>query len=168
LYLLPQALASGVGPRKHLFIVPTMLMTISERKQLISRILTPPSDVKADSHAIADLALWSWERIAFHLMPLIGEAGFQSLYFRAIHLALPECPNLTLLKQCKSTDELFQKLKEDLVALDSGLTGHCSNLLLTKFTDLVSSMIGDVLMGQILRSAWDDQSGLGKAQEITK
>jgi hypothetical protein len=145
-----------------------MLMTISERKLMISRILTPPSGVTANSLAIADLALWSWERVAFHLMPLIGEAGFQSLYFRAIHLALPECPSLTLLKQCRSTDELFQKLKEDLAALDSCVAEQCSNLLLNKFTDLVSSMIGDVLMGQILRSAWDDQSGLGNAQEIAR
>jgi hypothetical protein len=145
-----------------------MLMTIDERKRMISRILTPLSGVKIDSHAIADRALWSWERVAFHLMPLIGEAGFHSLYFRAIHLALPQCPHLTVQKECKSTDELFQRLKEDLMGLDPDATEQCSNLLLNKFTDLVSSMIGDVLMGQILRSAWDDQSGLENAQEIMK
>jgi hypothetical protein len=143
-------------------------MTIDERKQMISRILTPRSDVAADSSAFADRALWSWERIAFHLTPLIGEAGFQSLYFRALHLALPQCSNLTVHKQCASTDELFQKLKEDLVALDPAMTEHCSNVLLNKFTDLVSSMIGDLLMSQILHSAWNDQHGQGNAQELKK
>jgi hypothetical protein len=145
-----------------------MLMTMDERKQMIARILTPRSDVKADSHAIADRALWSWERVAFHLVPLIGEAGFQSLYFRAIHLALPECPSLTLLKHANSTDELLQKLKEDLARLEAEKTEHCSNLLLNKFTDLVSSMIGDVLMGQILHSAWEDLPGAGNAAEVMK
>jgi hypothetical protein len=147
-----------------------MLMTIDERMQMISRILTPQSDVKADSHAIADRALWSWERIAFHLVPLIGEAGFHSLYARAVHLALPQCVSLTVLRQCKSTDELFQKLKEDLSALEPTMTEQCSNVLLNKFTDLVSSLIGDSLTEQILRSAWDEhaQPGQGNAQEQAK
>lgn len=145
-----------------------MLMTVNQRKQLISTILTPRSNVKADSHAIADRALWSWERVAFHLTPLIGEAGFHSLYTRAMHLAMPQCPSLALLKQCKSTDDLFQQLKEDLGALDPDVTEQCSNLLLNKFTDLVSGMIGDLLMGQILRSAWDEDTDQGNTKEVTK
>jgi|GEM_PF-1045828 len=142
-----------------------MRMTIEERKQMIARILTPRSDVKSDAGAIADRALWSWERIAFHLMPLIGEAGFQSLYLRAVHLALPECPSITLMKRNSSTEDLFQKLREDLAFLDAVTTEFCSNVLMNKFIELVSSMIGESLTGQILRSAWDDASPSTKSME---
>ena len=143
-------------------------MTIEDRKLLIARILTPKTSVEADARAIADRVLWSWERMAFHLTPLIGEGGFQSLYLRAIHMALPECPRITLLKHCKSTDDLFQKLREDLNFLDAVTTELCSSVLLNKFIELVSSMIGDSLTGQILHSAWDDPSSQGSTQESAK
>lgn len=135
---------------------------------MISRVLTPRTDVKADSLAIADRTLWSWERIAFHLTPLIGQAGFLSIYARAVHLTLPQCPKLSLLKHAGSTDELFRTLKEDLSALEPGHCEHCSNLLLNNFTDIVSSMVGDSLMEQILRSAWAEHSGLENVREKKK
>src|SRR6478736_987897 len=95
-----------------------MPMPIEDRKKLIARLLTPRSIGNLSPTTIADHALWSWERIAFHLKPLIGETGFQSLYLRAVHLTLPECPSITLLKYGSSTDNLFQQLRDDLVLLD--------------------------------------------------
>jgi hypothetical protein len=138
-------------------------MTVEERKQMIARILMPRPDVIVGPGAIADRALWSWERIAFHLTPLIGEGGFQSLYLRALHLALLECPNITPMKRSSSTEDLFQKLREDLSLLDMVTTEFCSNLLMNKFIELVSSMIGESLTGQILRSAWEDPAAQGNA-----
>lgn len=131
-------------------------MTIEDRKKLIAQLLTPRSPTNADAGAIADRALWSWERIAFHLKPLIGETGFQSLYQRAIHLAAPECPGFTQLRRGSTTDKLFQTLRGDLMLLDEAATQHCSNALLNSFIELVSSMIGDGLATQILHSAWKD------------
>lgn len=132
---------------------------------MVARILTPRSDVKSDAGAIADRALWSWERIAFHLTPLIGDGGFQSLYLRALHLALPECPRMTLLKRNSPTDDLFQQLRDDLALLDAVSTELCSNVLMNKFIELVSSMIGDSLTGQILRSAWGEPSIPGSTED---
>lgn len=149
-------------------LTKNMLMTVEERRELISRVLTPRNDVTANSAAIADRALWSWERIAFHITPLIGQAGFVSLYARAVHLALPHCASLNQLKHAHSTDELFQALKADLSAVDPTQAEACSNLLLNKFTDLVSSMVGDSLMAQILRSAWAEHSTLESVREIKK
>lgn len=133
-------------------------MTIDARKQIISRLLMPQHDCQPDSGAVAERSLWLWNRIALNLTPLIGEVGFQALYARAVYLALPDCPGFTLARHESSTSDLFQELKAGLVALEYGLAEQCSNILLTKFTDLVASMIGDALMEQILRSAWDESS----------
>jgi hypothetical protein len=143
-------------------------MIISKRKQLISHMLAPQPGMKTGADAFADQALWLWERIAFHLTPLIGETGFHSLYFRALQLASAQCPHLTFIKHCRSADELFQKLKEDLSTLDSSDAENCSNILLNKFTDLMSSMIGDLLMEQILHFVRDDHAARGLTQEIKK
>jgi hypothetical protein len=133
-------------------------MTIDARKQIISQLLMLHPDCRPDSGAVADRSLWLWKRIALNLTPLIGEVGFQALYARAVYLALPECPGFALARHESSTTDLFQELKAGLVALEYGLAEQCSNILLTKFTDLVASMIGDALMEQILRSAWDESS----------
>jgi hypothetical protein len=138
------------------FFLPTR-MNLEDRKQMIARILAPAQDVRANGTAFADRVLWSWERIAVQLAPLIGESGFHSLYLRAVHLAMPECPSITLLTHGKSTNDLFHQLRRDLILLDTVTTEFCSNALMNKFIELVSSMIGDALTAQILRTAWDEE-----------
>jgi len=144
---------------------PHPTLTMEDRKQLIARILTPRPEGTADARAIADQAVWSWERIAFHLTPLIGQAGFQSLYFRAVHLSLPQCPTITLLQRGSSTEDLFQHLRSDLALLDAVTTAFCSNVLMNKFLELVASMIGEQLTAQILHSAWGRPPEAPAAQE---
>ncbi|HEY0061697.1 MAG TPA: hypothetical protein VGC21_06230 [Telluria sp.] len=124
---------------------------------MISRLLTQKAGCAADPDALADQVLWLWEQVAFHLTPLIGVSGFQTLYARALHLAAPECPGFSVLQPGKPIDLLFQTLKEDLRALSPDMAESCGNALLNTFTDLVESMIGVALMAQILRSAWVGQ-----------
>lgn len=133
--------------------VPTTA-TIEDRKQMISRLLTRKAGCAADPGALAEQVLWLWEQVAFHLTPLIGVSGFQTLYARALHLAAPDCPGFSPIQPNKSVDALFQTLREDLGALEPDLAESCGNALLNTFTDLVESMIGEALMAQILRSAW--------------
>lgn len=132
--------------------------TIEDRKQMISRLLTEKPGGPANPGALAEQVLWLWEQIAFHLTPLIGVSGFQTLYARAMHLAAPACPGFSAIQPGRSIDALFQALKEDLNALDHDVAETCGNALLNTFTDLVESMIGEALMAQILRSAWVGQS----------
>lgn len=143
-----------------------MLTKLQDRQRLIAQVLAPNPDVKADAVAIASRTLWSWERMAAHLTPLIGEAGFHSLYFRALHLTQSECPSLRVVRSSTvRTEDLFKNLGEALRTLDSEMSGHCSSLLLIKFTELISSMIGEVLTGQILRSAWGESLAQVRGQE---
>ena len=131
-----------------------MTVTTEDRKQMISRLLTEKPGGQDDAVALAEQVLWLWERIAFHLTPLIGVTGFQTLYARAVHLASPHCPGMTACPPGLPIDTLFRTLKQDLCALDHCGAERCGNVLLNTFTDLVESMIGEVLMEQILRSAW--------------
>ena len=131
-----------------------MPVTIEDRKQMISRLLNQKPGCRVDAGALAEQVLWLWEQVAFHLTPLIGVSGFQTLYARALHLSLPQCPGLSLVQQGQPIDFMFQTLKNDLAALEHGVGAACGNSLLNTFTDLVESMIGEVLMAQILRSAW--------------
>jgi hypothetical protein len=134
-----------------------MIVTTEDRKQMISRLLTYKPGCAADPGALADQVLWLWEQVAFHLTPLIGVSGFQTLYARALHLAAPSCPGFSPSQPGMSIDALFQALKKDLCALEPDIAQTCGNALLNTFTDLVESMIGEMLMTQILRSAWVGQ-----------
>ena len=125
---------------------------------MISRLLTQEPGVGVYCGTLTEQTLWLWERIAFHLSPLIGVSGFQTLYGRAIHLASPLCPGFSATARGLPTDALFQSLKRDLAALNPGDAERCANVLLNTFTDLVESMIGEQLMAQILRSAWVEPS----------
>lgn len=133
-----------------------MPIATEDRKQMISRLLTGKPGGQADATALSEQVLWLWERIAFHLTPLIGVTGFQTLYARAVHLASPQCPGMTACAPGLPVDILFRTLKQDLCALGHRAAERCGNVLLNTFTDLVESMIGEVLMEQILRSAWVD------------
>ncbi len=137
---------------------------MDELKQLIRKALTP----EAGSHTVLERTVWSWQRMALQLTPLIGDTGFQSLYSRAIHLAQPHCPHLSAYIQGQSTSRLFEKLREDLSALEPSVTHDCSHVLLHQFTELVSSMIGNPLTEQILRSAWDNPADQTNGREQTQ
>jgi hypothetical protein len=136
--------------------VPTTVTT-EDRKQMISRLLTQEPGCASNPGALAEQVLWLWEQIAFHLTPLIGVSGFQTLYARAVHLASPDCPGFSAIQPGQPIELLFQTLKKDLTALQPQDAEQCGNVLLNTFTDLVESMIGEVLMAQILRSAWVGQ-----------
>lgn len=133
-------------------------MTIDERKQLISRILVKRQSASEKTVTVAEQSIWLWHQMAHQLIPLIGETGFQALYGHAVHFTLPHCPGFTMLKTAKRGDDFFKTLKEDLIAMEHGIAEQCNTILIAKFVDLVSAMIGETLMDQILRSAWDAQS----------
>lgn len=135
-----------------------MTVTIEDRKQMITRLLTDQPGGADTSAALAEQVLWLWEQIAFHLTPLIGVSGFHTLYARALHLASPYCPGFSAVQPGIAIESLFQTLKSDLRALEHCDAKRCGNALLNTFTDLVESMIGEVLMSQILRSAWVGKS----------
>ena len=102
-------------------------------------------------------ALRAWERLALHLSPFIGEAGYCALYGRALRLASSLYPALTPSLPAQTIDALFSSLKENLTSIDPATAGEANLALLDTFTKLLSGLIGEALTTRLLNIAWADE-----------
>lgn len=127
------------------------------RQQIISSLMArQPED-------IADSAMDLWERLADEIISIVGEAGFNSLYERSVHLAQPTFPWLPL---CPSqTHHRFAELRTRLADQAPADARAANSLLLTAFTDILASLIGEQLTANILRSAWGTLASVTSAKE---
>ena len=105
--------------------------------------------------AIGAVSVDLWERLAFGLIPIIGEGGFQSLYARSIHLIAPTFPWMRQ-KLPPAGESRFSGLKLCLDGHDADEAGEASTLLLTTLIDILILLIGELLTTSILSSAWGD------------
>jgi hypothetical protein len=146
--------------------IKAMHMSHEERQQMIVEVLTPrPGDPDA-RREMADRLQWSWQQIALHLTPLIGEAGFQSLYARTVHLTMPHVAGLRPAPKSTSFDAALQRLKEDLASLAPADAERAGKRLLATFTELLSTLIGEALTARILRTSLTGKAGDSHAQEM--
>lgn len=120
------------------------------RQQIIARLLAQQPE------HIADAAMDLWEKLADEIISIVGEAGFDSLYERSAHLAqstfpwLPPGSSPSQPPQRHRFAELGMRLADQTPA-DARAA---NSLLLTSFTDILASLIGEQLTSSILRSAW--------------
>lgn len=105
-----------------------------------------------------DVTIDLWEKLAFELISIIGEGGFQSLYSRSIHLAGTTFPWITLGHPEQRADSRFADLKINLEGRDLTQASEASITLLITFIDILILLIGDLLTTSILRSAWGDDA----------
>ena len=105
-----------------------------------------------------DVTIDLWEKLAFELISIIGEGGFQSLYSRSIHLAGTTFPWITLSHPEQPADSRFADLKINLEGRDLTQASEASITLLITFIDILILLIGDLLTTTILRSAWGDDA----------
>jgi hypothetical protein len=128
-----------------------------KRQLMILAVLATPA---GDASARGDASpLWAWERLAMHLTPLIGEAGFIALYSRALRLAAPGFQWLTVKQAPQTIDALFRTLGDDFFSVESPAAAQANQALLGRLTALLSALIGDLLTMRILESAWGDATG---------
>ena len=115
---------------------------------------------------IADAAMEHWEKLADEIISIVGEAGFNSLYERSMHLAqstfpwLPPCPSPPL------THQRFAELRTHLADQTPAHARAAHSLLLTSFTDILASLIGEQLTASILRSAWGKLASVPSGKEF--
>lgn len=112
--------------------------------------------------------LHRWFLLAHHLVPLIGERGFCTLYGRAVRMTLPEFDWLSADPSCTVTNRLFSGLRENLASVPPE-TAHAANrALLTTFTTLLSSLIGEALTHRLLASVQDGEPEQIQHRSVTK
>jgi hypothetical protein len=127
-----------------------MASTAELRQEMI---LTALRDSGVDAHGFND-GLWAWKQLARQLTELIGDAGFCALYGRSVKLTAPEFPCLAMPTEPRVAG-MLRTLLENLGSVDTALASSANRALLQTFTGLLSTLIGEVLTLQILRSAWD-------------
>lgn len=106
--------------------------------------------------AVVDVTVSLWERLAVALVSLIGEGGFQSVYQRSGMLAAARYPWLVLDSSPQHTDFQFAGLRRSLEVRDATEAGEASVVLLGIFLDILTSLIGELLLSNLLHSAWGD------------
>ena len=125
-----------------------------KRQQIIREVLTPSAE-NPDGDALAH-ALRAWRRLAAHLCPLIGEAGFCALYGRAVRLTSANEDWPAIPHGVRSIDTLFATLEENLAT--HPVQASAANLaLLEIFTKLLSGLIGEALTARLLNTAWAER-----------
>lgn len=117
-------------------------------------------------HPETGAAINLWERLASHIIEIVGESGFQSLYKRSIFLTRPRFHWLASGYLLSQTDYHFAELKESFEATTFAQASEANTLLLLNFTGILASIIGEQLTITILRSAWGIEAANGISKEF--
>jgi hypothetical protein len=120
-----------------------------EQPQFPDRQPTKGNGADVAREAREDL-LQPWMRLAERLSPLIGDSGFCALYGRTVQLAGGQFDWLPDSHSCKSIGHLFATLRERYGAVDPALAGIANAALLTTFTKLLTTLIGEALTNRLL------------------
>jgi len=130
------------------------------RQQIIASLMAQQPE------NIADAAIDKWEKLADEIISIVGEAGFNSLYERSVHLAQPTFP---WLPPACSQPQAHHRFAELITSLADQTPAHAraaNSLLLTSFTDIVASLIGEQLTASILLSAWGNLASVTSGKEL--
>lgn len=106
-----------------------------------------------------------WEPMAAQIIMIVGDGGFNSLYLRALSLTQPTFPWLAPTSPPSQAANRFTELAKCLEGQPPGQARTANNLLLTTFTDILATLIGEDLTIQLLRSAWGIEASDGHWRE---
>lgn len=120
----------------------------SQRHQQIQNLTAQPAQKAVDA------AIHLWEQLAKHLISIVGEGGFNSLYARSLLLAKSSYPWLVAPALPSQNRHRFAELRISFEAQAPEQTNAANLLLLITFTDILASLIGEQLTSRILNSAW--------------
>ncbi|MFC3111454.1 hypothetical protein ACFOFO_26525 [Undibacterium arcticum] len=122
------------------------------RHQIINSLLAQHTE------KVADAAINLWEQMATQIISIVGEGGFNSLYARSVFLTQSTFPWLADGALSPRTDHRFAALKICFEEQTPAQTSAANSLLMITFTDILTSLIGEQLTTNILRSAWGNDA----------
>jgi len=147
------ALAYAVGAVRQ--EPPIRTMETPTRRDSIHGSIARRAGPHADARAVAQASLQLWLHMAAQLEPVIGARGVDALFGRALHLTGKAYPWLTGPGpgggSALSLDLVRQRLEEQAAGHATGAA--CA--LLTAFTELLATLIGDSLTNRLLAPAWE-------------
>lgn len=119
-------------------------------RQLIIELTEP------NAEKMVGTAIERWELLAAHIISIIGEGGFNSLYERSVILTQSEFRWLLTSGLQPAKDHRFIALKASLEGQTPALANEANCLLLANFTGILESLIGAQLTTRIFRSAFKE------------
>lgn len=122
-----------------------MMAPIDLRHMMIKRAV-----LALGKHNQASLSLWT--RMAPVLVQIIGDAGFESLFFRSLHQIETHHP--WLVAPINGSVKSIDHLAACLAMRDDAESEEVSTALLINFTDTLNLLIGELVTNRILRAAW--------------
>lgn len=136
-------------------------MTIEEQNPLVSRHHARIVELlKNSSIPIAKGNMELWKSLSSELIAIIGETGFQSLYQRCLHQVQRDHPFLNVADTMSpspssvSMQAQFLFMREQLQHYSEEECLQLSLILIDRFINLLSSLIGEELCDVVLLSAW--------------
>lgn len=106
--------------------------------------------------AVAEVSVGLWLQLSKSLVAIIGQEGFEALYDRSLHLASEAHRWLVDEVPHASESTRFERLHSALQSKDLAEATSATVLLLSTFTGILSTLIGQQLTTNILRAAWGD------------
>jgi len=124
------------------------------RHQQIKNALVRAAGDEPDAGAVSAAAIEVWLRIAARLIPVIGAQGVDVLFRRALVLTSRSFVWLAAVNNDEDADALPESLRRCLASQEMALAAEAGAALLSRFTDLLASLIGEALTERLLEPVW--------------
>ena len=108
----------------------------------------------ASSAQLADAILSAWDQIILAMAPVIGQRGVAAMYDRSVHLSVPAHPWLGAAHPGGNAAMDLGALRSALERQGSAEAASGGGALLLAFHEVVVSLIGPTLSGQLLGAMW--------------
>jgi hypothetical protein len=140
--------------------VPPLELTESDlQRAAIRRTLQQHAGRKADAKAVAAATLGIWTQMVTRLAPVIGVRGVDVIFRRALHLTQNDFAWLALAGGAEKGDaDLLATIKERLESCEPEVATEASYTLLVTFTELLTALIGESLVGRLFDPVWGPSS----------
>jgi hypothetical protein len=97
-----------------------------------------------------------YEKLARHVAPVVGEAGFEALFLRSIKITKSTFVCLQELRTTGAAQEVLRQFFEHLENQESAVVASITETLMATLVSTLCTFIGEGLTWQLLRNAWPD------------
>ena len=125
-------------------------------QQLALKALAQRAGSAAGASALAAAAQRAYDDLAQVSAPLIGQVGVDALTGRTLYLAQRKYPWLVHTREPEQWKGPFAQIVFCLERQDPAVATEAAGAVLTIFTGLLVTFIGEPLTARLLRKAWPD------------
>ena len=123
-------------------------------RRLALKTLAHHAGPAAGAEDLAAAARRAYDDLARASAPLIGQVGVDALTGRALYLAQREYPWLVHTREPDQLEGPFAQVVFSLERQDPAVAAEAAGAVLTTFTGLLVTFIGEPLTARLLRKAW--------------